>query len=263
MVDSSAFAGCSALITGAGSKNGIGFAAAEFLGSRGAEVVVTGASERVLERAKELQEIGIVATGVVSDLTTESGVALVVAATKACTHPLRILVNNAGMTSVLAPMEQTGESASLEHTSRDAFELALTRNLTSAFLITQAVLPDLRASTAGRIVMVTSVTGAHMAMRGEVSYAAAKAGMTGLMKAIALDEAEHGITANAVAPGWIGTESQSDVEHAEGLVTPLGRSGTPQEVAAAIGFLASPDASYITGQTLIVDGGNSIAEQRS
>jgi len=263
MFDTPTLHGSSALITGAGSETGIGFATATLLGTLGAEVVVTGASERVLDRVIELREMGIVATGVVADVTTDGGVTQVLATTKDCAHPLRILVNNAGMTSVSQPMDHTGESASLEHTSRDAFELALSRNLTSAFLITKAALPDLRVSGAGRVVMVTSVTGAHMAMRGEVSYAAAKAGMTGLMKALALDEAPHGITVNAVAPGWIATESQTEVERHEGLVTPIGRSGTPQEVAAAIGFLASPSASYITGQTLIVDGGNSIAEQRS
>ena len=111
--------------------------------------------------------------------------------------------------------------------------------------------------------MVTSVTGAVMAMKNEVSYAAAKAGLTGLMKALALDEAPGGLTVNAVAPGWIATASQTDAEVREGLVTPIGRSGTPEEVAAAIAFLASPAASYITGQTLVVDGGNSIAEERA
>jgi len=102
-----------------------------------------------------------------------------------------------------------------------------------------------------------------MAMKNEVSYAAAKAGMTGLMKALALDEAAQGITVNAVAPGWIATESQTESEKAEGATTPIGRSGTPLEIAAAIAFLVSPNASYITGQTLVVDGGNSIAEERA
>jgi 3-oxoacyl-[acyl-carrier protein] reductase len=110
--------------------------------------------------------------------------------------------------------------------------------------------------------MVTSVTGAHMAMKNEVSYAAAKAGLTGLTKALALDEAPHSITVNAVAPGWIATGSQTDSEKAEGLAVPMGRSGTPHEIASAIAWLASPSASYITGQTLIIDGGNSIAEER-
>jgi 3-oxoacyl-[acyl-carrier protein] reductase len=176
--------------------------------------------------------------------------------------PVRILINNAGMTSVDKPMDTSGESAGIDDTSRDAFEAALSRNLTSAFAVTQAVLPQLRAAAPSRIVMVTSVTGAHMAMRHEVSYAASKAGLTGLMTALALDEAESGITVNAVAPGWIATSSQTESEIHQGTTVPMGRSGTPQEVASAIAWLVSPGASYMTGQSIIVDGGNSVAEER-
>ena len=114
----------------------------------------------------------------------------------------------------------------------------------------------------GRVVMVTSVTGAVMAMRGEAAYAAAKAGMVGLARSVALDHAADGITVNAVAPGWIATGSQTDDEVEQGRRTPVGRSATPDEVAAAIAFLCTPGSSYVTGQCLVVDGGNSIAEER-
>jgi 3-oxoacyl-[acyl-carrier protein] reductase len=257
------FATTSAVITGAGSKTGIGFATAWLLAERGCEVVLCGASERVHERSEELKAQGFRAHSLVADLTSNEGIAHLAETSRSTVHPLRILVNNAGMTSMLAPMESTGESAGIDDTSQAAFELALARNLTSAFLVSKTLLPVLRESGQGRIVMVTSVTGALMAMKNEVSYAAAKAGMTGLMKALALDEASHGVTVNAVAPGWIATESQTEIEIAEGLATPIGRSGTAQEVAAAIAFLASPEASYITGQSLVVDGGNSISEQRA
>lgn len=255
--------GSSALITGAGSPTGIGFATARALAAEGCEVVLTGASQRVLERAVELQSLGYQAQGVVGDLTTAAGIAAVVHAATNTASPLRILINNAGMTSVDNPMENSGESAGIEGTSVAAFEAALSRNLTSAFALTKAVLPTIRSHGAGRIVMVTSVTGPVMAMRNEVSYAAAKAGLTGLMKALALDEAPHGITVNAVAPGWIATGSQTPLEEREGHHTPMGRSGAPEEIASAIAWLSSPGASYITGQTLVIDGGNSIAEERA
>jgi 3-oxoacyl-[acyl-carrier protein] reductase len=255
--------GAAALITGAGSASGIGFATATSMARLGAEVVLTGASDRVLERAEELRAEGHLANALVADLTTDEGITALRQASLATKNPLRILVNNAGMTSVNTPMETTGESAGVDGTSREAFELALSRNLTSAFMVTKALLPTLRANGDGRIIMVTSVTGSVMAMKNEVSYAASKAGLRGLMSALAIDEAPHGLTVNAVAPGWIATESQTDSEKAEGLVTPMGRSGFPEEIASAIAWLASPGASYITGQTIVVDGGNSIAEERA
>jgi 3-oxoacyl-[acyl-carrier protein] reductase len=101
-----------------------------------------------------------------------------------------------------------------------------------------------------------------MASRDDVAYAAAKAGMAGLVRALAVDEAERGITANAVAPGWIATGSQLPSEAEEGRLVPMRRSGTPEEVASAIAWLCTPGAAYTTGQVLVVDGGNSVGEQR-
>jgi 3-oxoacyl-[acyl-carrier protein] reductase len=114
----------------------------------------------------------------------------------------------------------------------------------------------------GRIVNVSSVTGPLVSSRGSSAYSAAKAGMDGMMRAVALETAADGITINAVAPGWIATGSSSESERVAALHTPIGRAGTADEVAAAVVFLASPDASYITGQSLVIDGGNILQEAK-
>jgi 3-oxoacyl-[acyl-carrier protein] reductase len=112
----------------------------------------------------------------------------------------------------------------------------------------------------GRVVNISSTTGAVSAVAGDAAYAAAKAGMVGFTRAVALEAAPFGITVNAVAPGWIATGSQTRREAAAGARTPVGRSGTPAEVASVVAYLASPLASYLTGQLIVVDGGNSVVE---
>ena len=254
--------GRTAVITGAGSPNGIGFAVATMLAEMGARVFLTGASERILDRAKELRGLGFDAAASVADLTDTLQLLRLVAEIAERFETVDILVNNAGMASISESSTMHRESGSIEKTTTMGFEKSLSRNLTSVFALTQGLLPFIKRSVSGRIVIVSSLTGSTMAMRNQVPYAVAKAGLIGLTKALALDEAEFGITVNAVAPGWIATGSATAKELEQGENTPMRRPGTAFEVAGAIAWLCTVEASYITGQTIIVDGGNSISEER-
>ncbi|MDO8307532.1 MAG: SDR family oxidoreductase [Actinomycetota bacterium] len=253
--------GRAALVTGAGSPTGIGFAAARLLGELGASVALVSTTDRIIARADELRAGDVAATGHVADLTDPIQVERVVAEVVSAHGRLDIVVNNAGMASV--GLASTAGSGSVLQTGLDDWRAGMARNLDTAFLVTRASLPHLVAGQWGRVVFVSSVTGPVMAMRSEAAYAAAKAAMVGLARSVAVDHATDGITANTVAPGWIATGSQTPHEHLEGLASPTGRSADPAEVAAAIGWLCTPGAAYVTGQCLVVDGGNSIAEERA
>jgi 3-oxoacyl-[acyl-carrier protein] reductase len=242
-----------ALVSGAGAPGGIGVAIAKVLKDLGAEVFITSTTERIHERAKELGVIGVVA-----DLTKESDCARLISQVGA----LDILVNNAGMTSVNSPLG-ADEASDLTNITSEAWQRGMQRNLDTAFNLTKVALPLIRKSESGRIIMISSVTGGVMAMANQPVYAAAKAAMIGLMRSIALDEAKYGVTCNAILPGWIETDTQSTHEKLQGLKTPLGRNGKPEEIAGLVGWLASNSSGYMTGQALVVDGGNSIKEERA
>jgi 3-oxoacyl-[acyl-carrier protein] reductase len=240
-----------ALVTGAGSPEGIGYATARRLRDLGATVAIVSTTRRIHERAGEL---GV--TGFVADLTLEAEVGALADAIVDQLGPVEVVVNNAGLASKASP-EVLRPVAQLTY---DEWKAEIDRNLSTAFLVSRAFIPGMAELGWGRIVNLAATAGPVNALPAEAGYAAAKAGVVGLTRALAMELVADGITVNAVAPGIIHTGASTLVELKQGFATPIGRPGTPEEVASAISFLTSPAASYITGQMLVVDGGNSVAE---
>lgn len=236
------------LVTGA--SRGIGRATAVALAGAGAAVVVNyrGGAEAAQEVAQEIEAAGGRATTVQADVSVAADVERLIKATTDTYGSLHILVNNAGIArdNLLLRMKD------------DEWDAVLNTNLRAAYLLTKAVLRPMMRARWGRIISITSVVGLA-GNAGQANYASAKAGLIGFTKSVAREMAARGITANAVAPGFIETDMVANLGEnlREGVLgqIPLGRMGQPRDVAQAIVFLASDAAGYITGQTLAVDGG--------
>jgi len=235
-----------ALVTGA--SRGIGRAIAKALAARGAAVVAAARETNAAPVAEEIRAAGGTADAVTLDVTSAESVEAALASTLSRFGRIDVLVNNAGI----------ARDQLMLRMKREDWDAVLATNLTAAYSCAQAVLKPMIKQRSGRIINITSVVG-QTGNAGQANYAASKAGLIGFTKALALEVASRNITVNAVAPGLIETDMTRAI--AEGAHEawadriPLKRLGTPDDVASAVVFLASDEASYITGQVLAVNGG--------
>jgi 3-oxoacyl-[acyl-carrier protein] reductase len=235
-----------AFVTGA--SRGIGRAIAQRLSSQGAHVVAAARAEGARSVVDEIAAAGGRAEALSLDVIEPGAAETAVAATLEKHGRIDVLVNNAGITRDQLMLRM----------KRDDWDAVIATNLTAAFTLTQAVLKPMIRQRAGRIICISSVVG-QSGNAGQANYAASKAGIIGFAKSVALEVASRGITVNVVAPGMIETDmTRAIAERArdewESRI-PLKRLGTPDDIASAVCFLASDEASYITGQVLAVNGG--------
>ena len=241
-----AISGQVALVTGA--SRGIGRAIARLLAERGFRVVGTATSEAGAAAIGEALAAHAGCRGIVLDVTDGDAVGAAIDTVVRDLGALHVLVNNAGITRDQLSMRMKDED----------WDLVIATNLSAVFRASRAVLRPMMKQRYGRIVNITSVVGAS-GNPGQANYAAAKAGVAGMTRALAREVGSRGITVNCVAPGFIETDMTRALGEAQSATLlsqiPLGRLGQPLEIAHAVAFLASPEASYITGTELHVNGG--------
>jgi 3-oxoacyl-[acyl-carrier protein] reductase len=235
-----------AIVTGA--SRGIGRAIAATLAARGAHVVAAARGNNAADTVAAIAQSGGRAEAAAVDVTDSTSIDALIAGTLERHGRIDVLVNNAGI----------ARDQLMLRMKRDDWDQVIATNLTSAFGCVQAVLKPMIRQRSGRIISISSVVG-QMGNAGQANYAASKAGLIGFSKAVAREVASRGITVNVVTPGLVETDmTKAIAEKAQGDWAgqiPLGRIGTPQDIAAAVCFLASDEASYITGHVLAVNGG--------
>mgnify|MGYP000302979578 FL=1 len=236
-----------ALVTGA--SRGIGAAIAQALGRQGAIVIGTATSEAGAEQITQaLQAAGIKGQGMALDVNNTEQIDALIAQVAASYGDIGILVNNAGIT----------RDTLLMRMKEDDWNAVISTNLSSVYRLSQAVMRPMMKARQGRIISISSIVG-HTGNAGQVNYAAAKAGVSGFTKSLAAELGSRGVTVNCVAPGFIDTDMTRELPEKvrEDLLgkIPLGKLGHVDDIAAAVVFLASPSAAYITGETLHVNGG--------
>jgi 3-oxoacyl-[acyl-carrier protein] reductase len=239
--------GQTAVVTGA--SRGIGKAIAAALASKGARVVGTATSDAGAEDIRSsLSEFGIGCAGIRLDVTAANDCANAVSLIERQYGPVTILVNNAGITRDNLALRM----------SEEEWDRVIDTNLKAVFRMCKLVMRGMMKARYGRIINITSVVGAS-GNAGQANYAAAKAGVAGMTRALARELGSRNITVNCVAPGFIETDMTKELPEAQrsALLSQisLGRLGQPEEIAAAVAFLASPGAAYVTGSTLHVNGG--------